>query len=70
MDCDINRIGAELAEKFRMDMDQTKKEINYKVSLKLLENLKYKGIISDMEYAQIDKLNRQSFSPVLDKVYV
>lgn len=70
MDCDINRIGAELAEKFRMDMDQTKKEINYKVSLKLLENLKYKGIISDMEYAQIDKLNRQSFSPLLDKVYV
>ena len=70
MDCDINRIGAELAEKFRMDMDQTKKEINYKVSLKLLENLKYKGIISDMEYAEIDKLNRQSFSPVLDKVYV
>lgn len=70
MDCDINRIGAELAGKFRMDIDQTKKEINYKVSLKLLENLKYKGIISDMEYAQIDKLNRQSFSPVLDKVYV
>lgn len=70
MDCDINRIGAELAEKFRMDMDQTKKEINYKVSLKLLENLKYKGIISDMEYAEIDKLNRQSFSPLLDKVYV
>lgn len=70
MDCDINRIGAELAEKFRMDIDQTKKEINYKVSLKLLENLKYKGIISDMEYAQIDKLNRQSFSPLLDKVYV
>lgn len=70
MDCDINRIGAELAGKFIMDIDQTKKEINYKVSLKLLENLKYKGIISDMEYAEIDKLNRQSFSPLLDKVYV
>ncbi|MEG2608911.1 MAG: hypothetical protein RR964_09610 [Lachnospiraceae bacterium] len=32
--------------------------------------MKRRGIVSDVEYAQIDTLNRQSFSPALSKVYV
>lgn len=70
MEYDITTIGAEFAEKFEMDMDQIKNEVEYKISINMLETLKCKGIINDMEYAQIDKLNRQSFPPVLNEVYV
>lgn len=70
MSLDIMKIGAEIAEQHRMDTAQSAKEVEYKMSLKLLEILKRRGIVSDVEYAQIDELNRQSFSPALQKVYV
>lgn len=70
MSLDIMKIGADIAEEHRMDMVQSAKEVEYKMSLKLLEILKRRGIVSDVEYAQIDALNRQSFSPALSKVYV
>ncbi|WP_283610609.1 SHOCT domain-containing protein [Faecalispora anaeroviscerum] len=70
MNFDIMEIGAEIAEEFRMDTAQTTKEVEYKMSIKLLEILKRRGIITHVEYAQIDALNRQSFSPSLSKVYV
>ena len=70
MSFDIMKIGAELAKEHSMDHLQSKKEVEYKMSIKLLDILKRRGIVSDVEYAQIDELNRQSFSPSLSKVYV
>ena len=70
MSIDIMKIGAEIAEEHKMDIVKSTKEVEYKMSIKLLEILKRRGIISDVEYAQIDALNRQSFSPALQKVYV
>jgi hypothetical protein len=70
MSLDIMKIGADIAEEHRMDTVQSAKEVEYKMALKLLEILKRRGIVSDVEYAQIDALNRQSFSPALQKVYV
>nr|WP_295684437.1 SHOCT domain-containing protein [uncultured Lachnoclostridium sp.] len=67
---DIMKIGAEIAKEHQMDTVQSTKEVEYKMSIKLLEILKRRGIITDVEYAQIDALNRQSFSPALSKVYV
>lgn len=53
-----------------MNKQQSRQEINYKQSLKFLQILKRKGVIlDDVQYAQIDKLNRESFSPQLAKVY-
>lgn len=67
---DLMKIGAEEAKEHEMTMEQSQNEVNYKMSIKLLDILKRKGIVSDVEYAQIDKLNRQSFFPYLAKVYV
>lgn len=70
MSFDIMKIGAELAKEHSMDHLQSTKEVEYKMSIKLLDILKRRGIVSDVEYDQIAKLNRQSFSPALSKVYV
>lgn len=53
-----------------MTNEQTAKEVEYKMALKLLKILLSRGIITDEEYVEIDKLNRQTFSPELSKVYV
>ena len=53
-----------------MDKKQSEREVMYRMSLKLLGILKRKGLIDDVQYAQIDELNRLSFSPQLAKVYV
>lgn len=44
-------------------------EVNYKISLKLLNILLINDIITSEEYEEIDLLNRQTFSPELAKVY-
>ena len=67
---DLMEIGAEEAKEHEMTTQQSENEVHYKMSLKFLDILKRKGIVSDVEYAQIDELNRQSFSPCLAKVYV
>jgi len=53
-----------------MTKEQTAKEVEYKMALKLLKILLCRGIITDEEYIEIDELNRQTFSPELSKVYV
>ena len=53
-----------------MNQKQSEQEVMYKMSLKLLGILKRKDLIDDVQYAQIDELNRLSFSPQLAKVYV
>lgn len=53
-----------------MTKEQSIKEVEYKMALKLLKILLSRGIITDEEYVEIDELNRQTFSPQLAKVYV
>ncbi|SHJ74016.1 hypothetical protein SAMN02745248_00800 [Hathewaya proteolytica DSM 3090] len=53
-----------------MTKEQSIKEVEYKMALKLLKILLSRGIITDEEYVEIDELNRQTFSPELREVYV
>ena len=53
-----------------MTKEQSIKEVEYKMALKLLKILLCRGIITEEEYVEIDELNRQTFSPELSKVYV
>lgn len=55
---------------FGMDKAQSESEVKYKMSKKMLGILLRKGIITEDEYKVIDGLNRDSFSPMLSKVYV
>ncbi|WP_195838076.1 SHOCT domain-containing protein [Tissierella pigra] len=52
-----------------MTKEQLIKEVEYKMSLKLLNILLARGIITEDEYVKIDELNRQTFSPELSEVY-
>ena len=70
MDLDIMKIGEEVAKEHPMNVQQSRNEVTYKMSLKMLDILFRRGIVTDVEHAQIDALNRQSFSPSLRKVYV
>lgn len=54
----------------KMTKEQLRQEVHYKMALKMLGILLQRGIISEDEYEKIDGLNRQSFSPQLEKVYV
>ena len=53
-----------------MTKEQSSREVEYKMSLKLLNILLNRGIITDDEYVKIDELNRQTFSPEPSQVYV
>lgn len=44
MSLDIMKIGAEIAEQHPMDAAQSTKEVEYKMSIKLLEILKRRGL--------------------------
>ncbi|MBU5426893.1 hypothetical protein KQI41_10770 [Tissierella pigra] len=53
-----------------MTKEQSIKEVEYKMALKLLNILLTRGIITEDEYVKIDELNRQTFLPELSGVYV
>jgi len=53
-----------------MTKEQSIKEVEYKMALKLLKILLSREIITEEEYGEIDELNRQTFSPELSGVYV
>ena len=53
-----------------MTKAQSSRAVEYKMSLKLLNILLNRGIITEDEYVKIDELNRQTFSPELSEVYV
>lgn len=53
-----------------MTKEQLRKEVEYKMSLKMLKILLNREMISEEEFEKIDKLNRQTFSPELREVYV
>lgn len=52
-----------------MTKEQSIREIEYKMALKLLNILLNRGIITEEEFKRIDELNRQTFSPELSEVY-
>ncbi|MFI3175480.1 MAG: SHOCT domain-containing protein [Bacillota bacterium] len=45
-----------------VDLEKAKNKIAYKLSLQILQTLKQRKMITDEQYAQIDALNRASFS--------
>lgn len=53
-----------------MTKEQSVREIEYKMALKLLNILLNRGIITEEEFKRVDELNRQTFSPELSEVYV
>ena len=56
--------------KLMQEKDQWTREVEYKMSKKLLNILLQRGCITPVEYAQIDRYNIESFSPRLAEVYV
>jgi hypothetical protein len=53
-----------------MSQTQITNEIKYKVALSLLDSMFEKGLITLSELKEIDRLNRNSFTPTLAEVYV
>lgn len=53
-----------------MSQTQITNEIKYKIALSLLNSLLEKGLITLSELKEIDRLNRNSFTPALAEVYV
>ena len=53
-----------------MSQTQITNEIKYKIALSLLNSLLEKGLITLSELKEIDRLNRNSFTPFLAEVYV
>ncbi len=51
-----------------MTTEETRNEIEYKISIQLLDILLVRGVIDCKQYAQIDELNRESFSPILKEL--
>jgi hypothetical protein len=53
-----------------MSQAQITNEIKYKIALSLLNAMLEKGLITLSELKEIDRLNRNSFTPSLAEVYV
>lgn len=53
-----------------MSQTQITNEIKYKIALSLLNSMFEKGLITLSELKEIDRLNRNSFTPSLAEVYV
>ena len=48
-----------------MSHEQLQNELNYSMSVKLIQKMLTKGLITPDEYRKIDMLNRESFKPYL-----
>ena len=48
-----------------MSHEQLQNELNYSMSVKLIQKMLAKGLITPDEYRKIDMLNRESFRPNL-----
>ena len=51
-----------------ISQDQLQREFDYIRAQMVLENLFQKGLISELEFNKITKLNRQSFTPALAQI--
>lgn len=52
-----------------MEQKKETKELHYKMAVKLLDLMLKNGFLLPEEYKRIDALNRETFSPELQKVY-
>lgn len=57
-----------IIEKKNISQDQLQREFDYMRAQMVLENLVQKGLISELEFNKITKLNRQSFTPALAQI--
>ena len=48
--------------------EQLKGEFNYSQADKVLKKMLEKGLIDEVEFNKIDDLNRETFSPILNKI--
>ena len=55
-------------ERKAISQDQLQREFDYMRAQMVLENLVQKGLISELEFNKITKLNRQSFTPALAQI--
>ncbi len=55
-------------EKKTISQDQLQREFDYIRAQMVLENLVQKGLISELEFNKITKLNRQSYTPALAQI--
>lgn len=55
-------------ERKTISQDQLQREFDYMGGQMVLENLVQKGLISELEFNKITKLNRQSFTPALAQI--
>ena len=52
-----------------MERKKESREMQYKLAVKLLNLMADSGFLLPEEYEKIDALNRETFSPELEKVY-
>lgn len=52
-----------------MDEKREIREVHYSIAKRLLQRMLENGFITKEEYGKIDRLNRETFSPELAKVY-
>ena len=52
----------------RISDDQLQAEFNYSQADKILKKMLEKGLINEVEFNKIDELNRETFSPILNKI--
>lgn len=52
-----------------MNEKKEAREVHYSIARRLLNRMLEAGFITEEEYRKIDRLNRETFSPELAKVY-
>ena len=52
-----------------MNEKRETREVQYSIARRLLTKMLENGFITEEEYGRIDRLNRETFSPELAKVY-
>jgi hypothetical protein len=60
-----DRKPAQETARRRLSPEQFQSELDYYRARTILQKMRCKGLISESEYRQIDRLNRGSFSPLL-----
>ncbi len=66
----IEKKECDILEEYRsLTMEEFCKEIGYKKAKAVIEILLAKGCITAVEYAQINQLNLESFSPKYKELY-
>lgn len=52
----------------KVSQEQLQREFDYFMAEKLLKKMLNQGLITEVEFKKIDRLNRQTFSPILAEI--